>query len=121
MLIVNFTTHGPWSLALVLSSLSFSLDSLLLASRGSAGSILERVEPRARLQHGGVAAFRPLDEGAHRLEERFTQIGQAVFNARRFGRENVARNHAVAFERAQCVCEHPLRDVRNRGASIGCC
>jgi C4-dicarboxylate transporter/malic acid transport protein len=41
-------------------------------ARCSASRILERVEPLARAQYHGVAALRPLHEGAHRLEERFT-------------------------------------------------
>src|SRR5438105_4058524 len=52
----------------------------------------------------------PFSEREHRFRHRAAELGQAVFDLRRAGRENRPGYDAVAFEATQRAGQHLLRD-----------
>ncbi|MPL80150.1 hypothetical protein SDC9_26044 [bioreactor metagenome] len=53
----------------------------------------------------------PVDQRAKRAKQRAPEIGQRIFDARRFRREDRAQDQPVALEIAQRLRQHPARDV----------
>ena len=54
--------------------------------------------------------FRPMADGVQGLDQGPAERGESVFHFRRDDRMHFARDEAVAFETAQCLGQHLLRN-----------
>ena len=81
-------------------------------------SVLLRVIDRPCGPDRGVVLGRPLHERAQKRKEGMTERGQLIFDARRLGRVDGAREIAVALQIAQRLRQHALRDIRDETAKL---